>query len=69
MSERRGALLAGALLGLLTAAGCGDGAAPATAGAPAGELATVPASMRECHQCHRRVVETFLRHGMADSLG
>ena len=69
MSERRGALLVGALLGLLTAAGCGDGAAPATAGAPAGELATVPASMRECHQCHRHVVETFLRHGMADSLG
>lgn len=29
----------------------------------------IPSPLRECHQCHRNVVETFLRHGMADSLG
>ena len=68
MSERRGALLAVALLGLLTSAGCGNGAAPQPSDSE-GSTAEVPASMRECHQCHRRVVETFLRHGMADSLG
>ena len=82
MSAPRGALL-GALLGLLTSAGCGNSAAPASSeasgspasGAPVASSPApvddddVPASMRECHQCHRRVVETFLRHGMADSLG
>ena len=69
------AALAGwALLGL---AGCGpqgdapEGGATAPGARPAEPLseADVPASMRECLLCHRRVVETYLRHGMADSLG
>lgn len=48
-----------------------DAPTPATASSSPAPWANadVPAPMRECHQCHRNVVETYLRHGMADSLG
>ena len=73
------AALAGwALLGVaLPSTGCGgqapgEGAtapeAPREPGAPL-SVAEVPVALRECHQCHPSVVETYLRHGMADSLG
>jgi hypothetical protein len=73
------AALAGwALLGIaLPVAGCGQEAAgegattreaPRESGA-ALSSSEVPAALRECHQCHPRVVETFMRHAMADSLG
>lgn len=66
---------AAALLALGAAlAGCGDdrpGAAPpppvATAHAPPPR--ETPAALRECAECHARVVDEYLAHAMSDSLG
>jgi len=55
-------LLAPALLVAATFTGCD--ARPAVTAPPA-----VPESMRECAQCHARVVASYLGHGMANSLG
>ncbi|HZM01312.1 MAG TPA: hypothetical protein VFD43_13780 [Planctomycetota bacterium] len=82
MRAARAALGGLALAGcVLAQAGCGDDAGGRAGGADRGAPASAPVapapltadelppSMRECHGCHRSVVETYLRHGMADSLG